>query len=268
MAKAGLVQMLSGASLQNNLHSLLPIFAQAQEQQVKLLVLPENFAMMGMKETDKLQSAEAFGQGKTQEFIQTLAKKFGIWVIAGTIPIQSSSSRVKASSMVYDDQGQCVARYDKIHLFDVEIPGKETYHESSAIEAGNDPVVVDTPIGRVGLSVCYDLRFPELYRALVLKGAEILVAPSAFTQATGAAHWEVLLRARAIENLCYVLAPNQGGQHENGRCTYGHSMMVDPWGKVIANQLMSLGLITAEIDLAYLRTLRQVFPCLQHRILF
>ena len=222
---------------------------------------------MGMHETDKLRLAEKIGIGDIQETLSNLAKKYNLWIIAGTIPIQSHSERVKASSLVFDNKGLCAGRYDKIHLFDVKVSETESHRESFTVERGDELVVVDTPIGRVGLTVCYDLRFPELYQQLVLKGAELFSIPSAFTAVTGAAHWEVLLRARAIENLCYVLAPNQGGQHENGRQTYGHSVVIEPWGKILACKLSGAGLVTAEIDLQRLQQLRKQFPCNNHHVL-
>lgn len=190
-----------------------------------------------------------------------------MWVIAGTLPLKGLQDRVKTSCLVFDDEGRCAARYDKIHLFDVRVSEQEAHQESATIERGDEVVVVDTPVGRVGLTVCYDLRFPELYRQLVLRGAELFTVPSAFTAVTGVAHWEVLLRARAIENLCYVIAPNQGGLHENGRQTYGHSMIVEPWGKVVAQQENGVGMLTADIDLQRLQQLRRQFPCNDHHVL-
>lgn len=194
-----------------------------------------------------------------------LQKKFGIWVIAGTIPLKvPGTHKVRASSIVYDHQGKQVIIYDKIHLFDVKVPGGEAHCESEKITPGYEVVVVDTPVGCIGLSVCYDLRFPELYRQMVLKGAEIFTVPAAFTAVTGAAHWEVLLRARAIENLCFVLAPNQCNHHENGRHTYGHSMVIDPWGKILAQAGEKPDLVIADIELSYLKLLREQFPCNEH----
>lgn len=267
MAKVALLQMVSSADIKENLRGLEPFFSKARDDGAKLLVLPENFAYMGMKETDKLTIAEDYGDGEIQQTISQLAKCYGLWVIAGSIPLKAVSKRVKSSCLVYDHHGASVARYDKIHLFDVRVSAEEAHQESLTIEPGNSVVVVDTPVGRVGLSICYDLRFPELYRQLVLKGAEILTVPSAFTAVTGRAHWEILLRARAIENLCYVLAPNQGGTHANGRHTYGHSMMVEPWGKIVGEQQDGTGLIVTDINLQRLRELRQQFPCNDHHIL-
>lgn len=270
MMQVAVVQMVSSANSEENLATLNKLLAQASALGVKLLVLPENFAFMGLHEKDKLIGAEAFGSGKIQQTISKLANQYAMWVIAGTQFIASptpSQKRVRASSLVYDDQGKCVARYDKIHLFDVRVSQHEAHRESQTIEPGNQLEVVDTPFGKIGLSVCYDLRFPELYRQLVKKGAEIIVIPSAFTFITGMAHWEVLIRARAIENLCYVLAPNQGGTHDNGRKTYGHSMIVDPWGKILNELEYGAGVVDAEIDLKYLHQLREQFPCNEHHVL-
>jgi len=267
MAKVAVLQMISSANVEENLAVLKPLFSHAEEEGAELVVLPENFAFMGMTEPDKLKIAEPYGRGKIQQAIQQRAKDYGVWVIAGTIYLQCDDQRVHTSCLVYDAAGECVARYDKMHLFDVAVSEQESYQESKTIKPGDTVVVVETPVGCVGLSVCYDLRFPELYRALVLKGAEILVVPSAFTAVTGLAHWEVLVRARAIENLCYVLAPNQGGLHANGRQTYGHSMIVGPWGEVLSAHESGLGMVFADLDLKHLHQLRQQFPCNDHHLL-
>lgn len=267
MARVALIQMVSSVKVAENLQQIEQYMTQAKNEQVELVVLPENFAFMGMNDTDKLQIAEVEGQGPIQEKIRQLAKKLGLWVIAGTIPIKDKGSKVRASCIVYDDQGSKVARYDKIHLFDVRVSDHEAHQESLSTERGNELVVVDTPVGCIGLTVCYDLRFPELFQQLVAKGAQIFTVPSAFTAVTGLAHWDVLVRARAIENLCYALAPNQGGQHENGRQTYGHSMVVEPWGKVIVQKETGAGLITTDIDLQRLQQLRRHFPCIDHHVL-
>ncbi len=181
--------------------------------------------------------------------------------------MKNQGQRVRASTLVYNEEGQCVARYDKIHLFDVNILGQESYQESKTIEPGHQLVVVDTPFGHIGLSICYDLRFPELYRTLIQKHAQIIVVPSAFTAKTGAAHWEVLIKARAIENLCYILAANQGGQHQNGRVTYGHSMVVDPWGNTLGELETGEGMLIVDLDLKKVMRLRHEFPCIAHRVL-
>lgn len=265
MAIAAVVQMVSSSQVALNLRQLELHFIAAHEAGALLLLLPENFAALGHPDVTVI--AEVLGVGVIQETVSQWAKRYKMWVIAGTLPLKGSGARVRASSLVYDDTGACVARYDKIHLFDVRVSKNEVHQESYHIEPGDNIVVVDTPIGRVGLSVCYDLRFPELYRRLVLQGAEILVVPSAFTAITGAAHWDILCRARAIENLCYVLAANQGGIHDNGRHTYGHSLMVEPWGGVLASLSQEPGVVTADIDLQRLRTLRRQFPCHEHHIL-
>lgn len=267
MPKLAAIQMISTTSIATNLKKVESFFVDAHEQHVDLLVLPENFALMASKETNYFTYFEPFGLGEIQEKISQLAKRYGIWVIAGTIPLEGSSARVRASSLVFDNTGRCVARYDKIHLFDVSVSENEIHQESLTIERGHELVVVDTPIGCVGLTVCYDLRFPELYQGLAAKGADLFSIPSAFTEVTGKAHWQVLLRARAIENLCYVIAPNQGGYHENGRKTYGHSSIVEPWGAVVAQCEAGAGMIIADIDLPRLQQLRRQFPCNKHHIL-
>ena len=267
MARAALVQMVSSAGVADNLHQVEQLMIQAREEQAELVLLPENFAFMGLHETDKLRIGEEYGVGPIQQKISQLAKKLGLWVIAGTIPLKSSGSKVRASCLVYDAQGKCAARYDKIHLFDVNVSSNEAYQESMSIERGHELALVDTPVGKIGLTVCYDLRFPELYQQLMLQGAQVFTVPSAFTAITGLAHWEVLLRARAIENLCYVLAANQGGRHENGRTTFGHSMIVDSWGKILSQKQTGAGVVTADIDLQNQREIRRKFPCIDHHVL-
>lgn len=267
MTRAALIQVVSSTKITDNLQEIEKQMVKARDDQAELVLLPENFAFMGQNEQDKLNVAEIYGQGPIQQKISQLAKNLKLWVIAGTIPLKGVGTKTRASCLVYDAQGVCAARYDKIHLFDVTLSSEEAYQESLAIERGQDLVVVDTPLGKIGLTVCYDLRFPELYQRLVRQGAQIVSVPSAFTKVTGLAHWEVLLRARAIENLCYVLAANQGGVHENGRMTYGHSMIVDPWGKIIIEKEEGPGLITAEIDLQKQQELRDNFPCLDHHVL-
>ncbi|WP_419420867.1 carbon-nitrogen hydrolase family protein [Legionella sp. D16C41] len=264
MPNVAVIQMTSSSSVKANLTQIKDLLQQIADQDIDLVVLPENFAFMGVKETDKLIIAEPFGDGEIQTAISELAKQYNLWIIAGTIPIKAAANRVRAACLVFDNTGKCQARYDKIHLFDVIVTEKEAYLESATVEPGDELVVIDTPVGRIGLSVCYDVRFPELYRQLEKKGAQLFVVPSAFTAVTGRAHWEVLLRSRAIENLCYVLAPNQGGLHENGRQTYGHSMIIHPWGEILAQLSSDPGIIKATIDLEQLEQLRQRFPCNQH----
>ncbi|KGP64181.1 apolipoprotein acyltransferase [Legionella norrlandica] len=267
MNRVALVQMVSSAKIVDNLECAEHYLIQAKEQGAKLIVLPENFAFMGRTEAEKLQIAESYGQGPIQQKMSELAKDLGLWIIAGTIPLKGQGSKVRSSCIVYDDGGLIAARYDKIHLFDVRVSEQEEYQESLTVEPGTDLALVDTPVGKIGLTVCYDLRFPELYQQLVQRGAQLFTVPSAFTAVTGAAHWEVLVRARAIENLCYVLAPNQGGIHENGRQTYGHSMIVEPWGKMLAQKQENQGIIFADIDLQRLQQLRKQFPCVEHHVL-
>ena len=267
MSRVALIQMISSAKVDENMQQIEQFMIQAKDKQAELVVLPENFAFMGLKEADKLKVAEHYGQGPIQQKISQLAKQLGLWIIAGTIPVKTTGTKVRSTSIVFDDQGLSVARYDKIHLFDVRVSEHEAHQESLTVERGNELVVVDTPVGKVGLTVCYDLRFPELYQQLMAQGAQVFAIPSAFTAVTGLAHWDILLRARAIENLCYVLAPNQGGHHENNRETYGHSMIVEPWGKVIAQKEVGAGVVTADIDLERLHQLRRHFPCVDHHVL-
>lgn len=268
MPKAAVLQMTSTAEVETNLDIARRLLEQARERGAVLAALPENFPIMGRREHEKLAVAEAYGDGPIQSFLAQMARELGLWIVAGTIPIRSERvpEKVAAAQLVIDAQGNTVARYDKIHLFDVDIPNrKERYRESATIVPGEQPVVVDTPIGRLGLAVCYDVRFPELFRSLQAQGAQAFTLPAAFTVPTGAAHWEVLLRARAIENLCYVLAPAQWGRHANGRDTYGDSMIVSPWGEVLDRKREGEGLAIAEIDLSVQAELRESFPCLSHR---
>lgn len=267
MALCAAIQMVSGPDVGENLLAAGQLIADAATAGAKLVVLPENFALMGMNEQDKLKVKETDGLGPIQAFLAAAAQRHAVWIIAGTLPIAGNDdNKVRAACLVYNDQGQRVARYDKIHLFDVNVPGtEEVYRESASIEAGDASVIVDTPFGRIGLAICYDLRFPELFRSMGRQGVDILVFPAAFTYETGAAHWEVLLRARAIENLCYVIAPNQGGVHGSGRKTYGHSMIIDPWGRVLDCFPSGNGFALAEIDLGRVSHIRTAFPVLGHR---
>jgi nitrilase len=265
--KMAAVQMASGPNVGANLIEAGRLISLAAQAGAKLVVLPENFAIMGMAETDKVQIREAANQGPIQEFLSEAAKKNGVWLVGGTIPmVADDAKKVRAACLVYNPEGKRVARYDKIHLFDVKILDTgEQYIESETIEHGNDIVVVDTPFAKIGLAVCYDLRFPELFRKMLANDVELFVLPSAFTAITGRAHWEVLVRARAIENLCYVIAAAQGGYHVNGRETYGDSMIVDPWGIVLDRLSNGSGYVIAEFDRAYLQRTRQTFPALSHR---
>lgn len=267
MTKFATVQMASSPHVGANLIEVERLIRDAVEAKAQLIVLPENFALMGETEYDKLSHKESDGGGPTQDFLARVSKQHSIWLVGGTIPMVANvENKIRAACTVYNDQGERVARYDKIHLFDVSVPGTDKqYRESETIEAGEDPLVIDTPFGRLGVAVCYDLRFPELFRQMLDEGMEILVVPSAFTAETGAAHWDLLVRTRAVENLCYVVASNQGGFHLNGRETYGHSMIVDPWGKVLAQIASGSGIVCADIDCEQLRKIRMSFPVLNHR---
>jgi nitrilase len=266
-ARIAAVQMNSGADLAANLRAAGEGLEQARGQQAAVAVLPENFAFMGAHERDKLSVAEAEGRGPVQDFLAQTARRLGLWIVGGTVPLKTADgARVAAASLVFADSGERVARYDKMHLFDVDVPGGGHYRESATIEPGPlAAVVVETPAGRIGLSVCYDLRFPELFRRLTAQGAEILAVPSAFTERTGEAHWEPLLRARAIENQCYVVAPGQCGAHPGGRRSWGHSLILDPWGRMLAQCADGAGSIVAPVPREPLLKLRESFPVLSHR---
>jgi nitrilase len=267
MSLVAAIQMASGHNVSANLIEAGRLIGIAAKEGAKLVALPENFAIVGLAEHDKVKIRDRDGAGQIQDFLATQAAKYGIWIVGGTAPLLAQDdTKVRAACLVYDNAGRRMARYDKIHLFDVRIEeSDENYAESVTIEPGDQVVCVDTPFGKLGLAICYDLRFPELFRALLDKGAEILVVPSAFTAITGRAHWEILVRARAIENLSYVIAPAQGGYHANGRETYGDSMVVDPWGMVLNRQLRGAGVVVAEIDVARLRKIRRNFPSTSHR---
>jgi len=267
--KAAALQMTSGPDVDANLAEARLLLEEAHAADARLAVLPENFAFMGIHDADKLAVGESLGGGPIQDFLAATAQRLGLWVIAGTIPLRvAGDARVAAASLVYNAQGERVARYDKIHLFDVELPERaESYRESANMAPGKTPALIDTPIGRVGLAVCYDVRFPELFRNLSAQGAEVLVLPSAFTAPTGRAHWETLLRARAIENLCHLIAPAQSGFHANGRETYGDSMIVDYWGRILGRLPRGRGCVSADIDLVRQAQVRKSFPALLHRVL-
>ncbi|MBL1261455.1 MAG: carbon-nitrogen hydrolase family protein [Thiotrichaceae bacterium] len=270
MSRVAAIQMASGPNVGANLIEVKRLITQAVESGAALIVLPENFAIMGLTEADKVGLREKEGDGPIQTFLSQQAKDNGVWIVAGTIPLESGDeNRVRAACLLFDAEGQQVARYDKIHLFDVMLEeNKESYIESETIEAGDSCIVVDTPFGRLGIAICYDLRFPELFRVLLDQGVDIIAVPSAFTAITGRAHWETLVRARAIENLSYVIAAAQGGYHVNGRETYGDSMIVDPWGSVLDRLPNGSGVISAEIDPLRLAQTRQNFPSISHRKLF
>lgn len=259
------IQMTSGSQVDANLREAGRLLAEAARRGAKLAVLPENFALMAESDAQRRAAGEPDGSGPIQEFLAEAARANKLWLVGGTVPLQARGGKVYAASLLYNDRGERVARYDKIHLFDVELGNGEHYYESNGIEAGSTPVVVETPAGRLGLSVCYDVRFPELYRRLLEAGAEIVAIPSAFTAYTGRAHWETLMRARAIENLFFVVAAAQTGHHPNGRETYGDSMVVDPWGDVLARRLREPGVVVAECELAKLHAVRKRFPSVEHR---
>jgi predicted amidohydrolase len=267
MGNVAALQMTSSHDVAENLASAGALLREAKDAGALVACLPENFSFIGLKDADKLQVAEADGNGPVQAFLTDTARQLKMWILGGTMVIRTNdSSRVANSSLLIDADGKRVARYDKIHLFDVTIPGRnEQYRESNHVLPGRNPVIADTPVGKLGLSVCYDMRFPELYRELVSQGAEWLAMPAAFTVPTGRAHWETLLRARAIENLCYVVAPAQSGLHSSGRETYGDSLIVDYWGQVLSRLAKGTGVITADIDLASQAESRARFPALDNR---
>lgn len=267
-SRVAAIQMVSNDDVDMNLAAAGRLAAAAADAGAGLAVLPENFAYLGRHEADKSQIAEADGDGPIQDFLAETAARHGLWLIGGTLPLRApgQSRRAFGACLVYGPDGKRAARFDKIHLFDVAVPDTaEQYKESASTVPGSDPATVDTPFGRVGLSVCYDLRFPELYRHYAAAGAEILAVPSAFTAVTGRAHWEVLVRARAIENLCTVIAPNQGGRHPGGRETYGDSLVVDPWGRVLDRVAAGPGIAIGTVDRDALRRTRERFPVLEHR---
>ena len=267
MTVVAAIQMTTGADVARNLADAWRLLREARAGGAEVAALPENFALMGHTEQEKLAIAEAPGDGPIQTFLAQAAREFRMWLVAGTLPLATAqASHVAAACLVFDAAGRTVARYDKIHLFDVSIPGREErYLESGTVQRGSEPVCVDTPAGRLGLSVCYDIRFPELFRELSRAGADWFCLPSAFTAPTGRAHWEVLLRARAIENLAGMVAPAQSGFHENGRETYGDTMIVDCWGRVQSRLPRGTGVVFGQIDLVRQREVRQNFPALSHR---
>ncbi len=267
MTRVAAIQMASGPNIDANLIEAGRLLNQAAEQGARLVVLPENFAFMGLTEHDKVKVREREGDGPIQAFLADAARRLGIWLVGGTVPLEAEApDKIRAACLLYDDQGRQVARYDKMHLFDVSLSEHgERYDESATIEPGERAVVAETPFGIVGLAVCYDLRFPELFRALLDQGAEIFAVPSAFTAITGRAHWEILVRARAIEDLCYVIAADQGGYHVNGRETHGDSMIVDPWGLILDRLPRGSGVVLADLDRERTASIRRNFPSIAHR---
>lgn len=263
IVRVAAVQMASGPIIDANLAEAQRLIGMAVAAGAKLVALPEFFAIMGMKDTDKVTAREPQGKGPIQKFLAAQARMHGIWLVGGSVPLACDNpKKVRNACLVYDDKGKLVARYDKIHLFGLNL-GNEHYKEQTTIEAGDRVVVVDTPFGRLGLSVCYDLRFPELYRAM--GDVDMILVPAAFTATTGKPHFETLIRARAIENLAYVIAPAQGGYHVSGRETHGDSMIVDPWGNVLDRLPRGSGVVLAGINRAYQASLRQSLPALKHR---
>jgi nitrilase len=263
------VQMTSGPEVAANLETAGELLERAARSGACIALLPENFSFMGLRDADKRAVAEREGAGPVQDFLSARARELKLWIVAGTTPISDlPGERVAAACLVYDDRGERVARYDKMHLFDVAIPGRaEKYRESANTAPGSRLGLVPTPAGMLGLSVCYDMRFPEMYRPMTAAGALWFTVPSAFTVPTGRAHWEALLRARAIENLSFVVAAGQWGRHPSGRETYGDSMIIDYWGSVLARLPEGQGVIVATLDLAAQRTARQDFPALSHRVM-
>jgi len=270
--KIAALQMVSGTGLEANLARARALLEAAAEAGAELAVLPEHFCLLGQRDTDKLAIQEPFGHGPVQQMLARAARELQLWVVGGTLPLATGDAlRARNSSLVFSPAGDCVARYDKVHLFQFD-NGQERFDEARVLEPGREPVMFaltarDGQTWQVGLSVCYDLRFPELYRGYAARGADLLLVPSAFTVPTGQAHWEVLLRARAIENMAYVLAPAQGGLHENGRRTWGHSMLVDPWGLVLDERAEGEGLVSGVLERTRLATCRTQLPALTHRVL-
>lgn len=265
MTKIAAIQMISAVSVETNIATARRLITEAATQGAELILLPEYWPSLEARDADKIAHAEAFGEGIMQDFMSEISKELKIWLVGGTIPLQSGEpNKVLNTALVYNAEGERVARYDKIHLFSYR-KGEEAYDESTFISPGSEVVTVETPFGRVGLSVCYDLRFPELYRAM--GECAVIVMPAAFVYRTGQAHWETLIRARAIENQCYMLAAGQGGRHEIGRRTWGHSMIVNPWGEVTQVLPEGEGVIIDEIDAKKTTSIRERLPALKHRTL-
>ena len=259
------LQMVSRPDRERNLAEAERLIAEAAADGAQLVLLPEYFCFMGFKETDKLSVREPYGDGPIQRFLADAARRHGVWVIGGTLPLTApEAARVLNTTLVFNPLGEEAARYDKIHLFNFE-KGDESFDEARTIRPGEEVRTFDAPFGRVGLSVCYDLRFPELYRRM--GDCALIVVPSAFTSTTGRAHWETLLRARAVENQCYVLAAAQGGKHENGRRTWGHSMLIDPWGEIVAVRDVGASVVLGAIDPQRIADVRQSLPAWRHRVL-
>jgi predicted amidohydrolase len=269
MLKVAAIQMCSSDNVDENLSIAQHLISRAKFNGAELIVLPEMFVHIAMDKHAKVQIKEPFGSGKIQNFLAQQAKHHKVWIVSGTIPLSTDDeNKISAACLMYDDKGNVVARYDKMHLFDVSISAQEFYRESDVVKPGDKPVIVDTPFGKIGLAVCYDIRFPELFRSLFQQGAEIFIIPAAFTVTTGHAHWELLARARAVENFCYVIGACQGGTHNTGRKTFGHSLIVDPWGEIKATMADEVDVITANIDLDYVRKIRKDIPVQAHQKIF
>lgn len=264
--KVAAIQMVSGTSVQDNLDTAAYWLQQAAAAGAKLIALPEYFCLLGQHDTDKLAISEDFGSGVIQSFLQQQAKQLGIWLIGGTLPLKSpDAKRIYNTTLVFDPNGKLAARYDKVHLFGFSRKG-ESFDEAATIRPGsNQPQVFNSPFGAIGLGICYDLRFPEFFRAM--GAVNLMVLPSAFTYTTGSAHWEVLLRSRAIENQCYVLASAQGGKHANGRRTWGHSMLISPWGEIISCLPENAGIVSGNLSAQIITNTRESLPALRHRVM-
>jgi nitrilase len=257
------LQMISGPRVADNLASAGHLIEDAVGQGAQLVALPEYFPIIGAADADRVRAREDFGNGPIQSWLAETARHHGIWIVAGSIPLTADSpDKMRNTSLVFNPSGECVKRYDKIHLFGFK-KGDEAYDEAGFIEPGDQLAAVDTPFGRIALSICYDLRFPELYRALA--PVDLILVPAAFTDTTGRAHWEILLRARAIENQCYLLAVGQGGRHENGRLTHGNSMIIDPWGEILDRKQKGPGVVIADLDHRRIAEIRESLPALAHR---
>jgi predicted amidohydrolase len=265
--KVAAVQMTSTRDVQANLREAGRLVAEAAREGAKLVVLPENFSFLGATDADRVAAIERFGDGPAQQFLAETAERLKLWIVGGTIPIRDGGERASSRSLLVGPDGRVAAHYDKIHLFDVDIPGKtaERYMESATTLAGTRVVAAQTPLARIGMTVCYDIRFPALFHRLSVLGTDIVVVPAAFTVPTGEVHWLPLLQARAIESLSYVVAAGQWGEHAGGRKTYGHSMILGPWGEKLAELPAGPGVVCADLDMIRLEELRQRFPAVQHR---
>ena len=266
-ARVAAIQMTSSRRVDANLDEARHLIASAVTEGAQLIVLPENFSFLGASDAERIEAAEQAGSGPAQDFLLEQAREHRVWIVGGTVPILQEPGRACSRSMLVDPEGRCAAAYDKIHLFDVTVPDneKESYHESATTLAGGQPVTAATPYGRIGMTVCYDIRFPGLFHRLSCLGMDVLVVPAAFTVPTGLVHWEPLLKARAIESLVYVIASGQTGVHAGGRQTYGHSMVIDPWGAILAQRAAGAGIVVADLDMMRLNEIRRQFPVLEHR---